>query len=111
MPRRRRIIGATIERNDPSLAAIRVSTIRCSVSDVMYSIPDVLIVAGQSIREVDVKCLRRTISPRLVIGHSGPANIDHASVAGGRVGGAPAMTAEAIFEVDVGLIMDTVQAL
>ena len=110
MSRRSGIIRAAIKRDNPSLTPIRIAAIRRTVSDIVHPIADILIVAGQSISKVDVEGLGRTVAPGLVIRHAGPADIHHAAVAGGGVGGAPGVATETVFKVDVGLVVDTVKA-
>jgi hypothetical protein len=111
------IIRAPIETDNPPQPTIRIAAVTLPVPDIMHPVPDVLVVALQAVCEVDVEGFERPVPPRMVVWHTGPAEVNPGAVAGGLVGLAPvvcgggALAAEAAVGVDVGLVVDAVQAV
>lgn len=103
------LIRRPIESNNSSQASVSVTAVTFPVPDVVNAIPDVLVVAGESVLEVDVERLRWSVAPWLVVWHAGVADWDHGAVAGRWF--APAVSAEAAFGVFVGFVVDAVQAV
>lgn len=77
MTDRASLIGRTVERNNAPSTTIRIATIALTMSDIVDAVSDVLVVAGQTILEANVERLFGTITPRLIIGHAGPADVHH----------------------------------
>lgn len=77
MTNRASLIRGTIESNNAPSTTVRISTIALTMCDVVDAVPDVLIVAGEAVLEVDVKRLFRSIPPWFVIGHAGIAEGNH----------------------------------
>lgn len=77
MTDRASLIGRTVERNNAPSTTIRIATIALAMSDIVDAVSDVLVVAGQTILEANVERLFGTITPRLIIGHAGPADVHH----------------------------------
>ncbi|KAF7168195.1 hypothetical protein CNMCM5623_001265 [Aspergillus felis] len=107
------IIRAPVERDDAPEPAVLIAAVARPVADIVHPVPDVLVVALQAIREVDVECFKRAVAPGVVIWHTGPAKVDPGAVAGGLVWFAPATGAgaEAAVGVDVSLVVHTVEAV
>lgn len=110
---RRLIVRAPVERDNAPEPAVRIPAVTRPVADIVHPVPDVLVVALQAIREVDIESLGRAVAPGVVVGHAGPAEVHPGAVAGGLVGLAPAAGAgaEAAVGVDVGLVVHAVEAV
>jgi hypothetical protein len=90
MARGRILIRRTIESNDPTQTPIIIPTIALTVTDIVNTIANVLIVASQAIGKLDVESLGRAVTPWLVVGQTGPADIHHGAIACRRIGFTPA---------------------
>jgi len=86
---------------------IRIPAIALPVVSIMDAVPDILC-RGTAIRDVNVECLGGR-SQWLIVRHAGIPDCYHCSIAGRRVGLAPADATDTTFGVDVGFLVNAVQ--
>lgn len=87
---RRSKIRCAVERHDTPSPSVGVTAIALSIADVVNSVADILIVALQPIRKIDIESLQGSITPGLIVGQTGIAWIDHGPIACCGIGFAPA---------------------
>lgn len=111
MTRRSLVVRRAIERDDTARAAICITTLGLAIPDIFDAIPDVLIVAGETVLKTNIEGLHRAISPWLIVGHASPADSDHGAIAGSWVRLAPASAAHAALGILILFAVDAVEAV